>query len=194
MNVLVVDDNRLNLAIAKDFLQKNSKIKEITVCEDSQKTLEIIEKNNIDILLLDIVMPELSGFDLLKLIRSNKNYNDLQIVMFTSLNDKESFKMCFELGASDFINKPINEIEFNARMKAAINAKDNLNHMKALVLLTKNQNKELVQINSKLKETQFHLIQADKMAAIGLLSAGIAHEIKGRVFRGVVVVPADEVF
>ena len=44
MNVLVVDDNRLNLAIAKDFLQKNSKIKEITVCEDSQKTLEIIEK------------------------------------------------------------------------------------------------------------------------------------------------------
>ena len=177
MNVLVVDDNRLNLAIAKDFLQKNSKIKEITVCEDSQKTLEIIEKNNIDILLLDIVMPELSGFDLLKLIRSNKNYNDLQIVMFTSLNDKESFKMCFELGASDFINKPINEIEFNARMKAAINAKDNLNHMKALVLLTKNQNKELVQINSKLKETQFHLIQADKMAAIGLLSAGIAHEI-----------------
>jgi len=177
MNVLVVDDNRLNLAIAKDFLQKYSNINDITISDNPKTTLGLIEQKSIDILLLDIVMPELNGFDVLKLIRSDDKYNDLQIIMFTSLNDTESFKMCFELGASDFINKPINEIEFNARMKAAISAKDNSNHLKSLISLTQNQNDELILINSKLKETQFHLIQADKMAAIGLLSAGIAHEI-----------------
>lgn len=177
MKVLAVDDDKFNLSVVNKLLQEVNGISEIVLCHESEKAILIIEEKNIDILILDLIMPNITGFDILKTLRDNHKFDDMQIIMFTSLNDTDSFKRCFELGADDYINKPINVIEFKARIKAAIKSKANSNYLKELIQYTQKQNTELKETNAKLSDTKFHLIQAEKMAAIGQLAAGIAHEI-----------------
>lgn len=177
MKVLVVDDSQLNLAIAKRYLEDIPDITQIFLCNDPAQAEALLTENRIDILILDILMPAITGIDLLTRLKSDPNYDDLLIIMLTSLDDLESYKKCFELGAFDYINKPINVIELNARLKVAIESKNSSNHLKALIETTRTQNEELKEMNAKLTEAKFSLVQSEKMAAIGQLAAGIAHEI-----------------
>ncbi|MBP1755728.1 MAG: ATP-binding protein [Firmicutes bacterium] len=177
MKILVVDDSQLNLAIAKRYLEIIPDITQILLCNDPTKVRTILDENDIDILILDIIMPVISGLELLEQLRSEPEYDDMPIIMLTSLDDLESYKKCFELGAFDYINKPINVIELNARLKVAIESKNSSNNLKSLIEVTKKQNEELKEINAKLTEAKFSLVQSEKMAAIGQLAAGIAHEI-----------------
>lgn len=177
MKILLVDDNKLILTILKEYLEEIPGISSIFICNDPKKVKAIIDDNDIDILLLDIIMPEISGLDLLKMLRDDEQYDDMPIIMLTALDDTESYIKCFELGAFDYISKPINAVEFNARLKVAMEAKDNSNHLKSLVTITQKQNEELKSMNEELKAAKFQLVQNEKMAAIGQLAAGIAHEI-----------------
>jgi len=110
-------------------------------------------------------------------LRSNKKYDDIPIIIFNTIDDMDTYKECFQHGAFDYINKPINTVELHARLKVAIEAKKSLNNLKALLEVTKRQNEELKEINAQLSEAKFNLVQAEKMAAIGQLAAGVAHEI-----------------
>lgn len=177
MKILVVDDSQLNLAIAKRYLEAIPDITQILLCNDPTKVRAILNETDIDILILDIIMPVITGLELLEQLRGEAKYDDMPIIMLTSLDDLESYKKCFELGAFDYINKPINVIELNARLKVAIESKNNSNNLKALIEVTKKQNEDLKEINAKLTEAKFSLVQSEKMAAIGQLAAGIAHEI-----------------
>jgi signal transduction histidine kinase len=177
MKILLVDDNKFILAVAKEYLEEIHGISSIYICSDPQRVKNIIDENQIDILILDIIMPVISGLDLLKMLREDENYKDMPIIMLTSLNDTESYQKCFDLGAFDYINKPIQGIEFVSRIKVAIASKVNSNHLKSLVEVTQKQNEELKEINNQLKAAKYQLVQSEKMAAIGELAAGIAHEI-----------------
>ena len=177
MNVLVIDDNKLNLAIAEDYLKNIPGISNIVLSCEPGLVIQLLNDNKIDILILDIIMPKITGLDILTDLRTHPEYDDLPIIMLTSLDDKESYLHCFELGAFDYINKPIDVIEFNARLKVAMEWKNSSKHLKSLIEVTNQQNKELKEINAKLSETKFSLVQSEKMAAIGQLAAGIAHEI-----------------
>ena len=114
---------------------------------------------------------------MLKLLRSNKKYDDIPIIIFNTIDDMDTYKECFEHGAFDYINKPINTVELHARLKVAIEAKKSLNNLRALLEVTRRQNEELKEINAQLSEAKFNLVQSEKMAAIGQLAAGVAHEI-----------------
>ncbi len=177
MNILVVDDSQLYLGIAEKYLKSIETISSITLCNNPENAKSIVDEKKIDIIIMDVVMPVLTGFDLLKIFRSEHKYDDIPIIMFTSLNDAESFQKCYELGASDYINKPINSIEFYARLKVAILTKQSSDDLKTLLRMLQDQNEELTDINKRLADAKFHLVQSEKMAAIGQLSAGIAHEI-----------------
>lgn len=177
MRIMVVDDSKLNLAMVEQYLKGFQNITEIILCNKPESVQQIIDEKEIDILLLDVVMPVMSGFDILKMLRRNKKYDDIYVIILTSLTDNESFMTGFELGAYDYINKPINLIEFNARIKVAIDLKINSNSLKEMITVTQKQNNELKEINVKLSDTKIHMVQSDKMAAIGQMAAGIAHEI-----------------
>lgn len=177
MKVLVVDDSQLNLAIAKRYLEAIPDITQIVLCNNPTKAKKLLEEERIDILILDIIMPGITGFDIIAALRSDPKYDDILIIMLTSLEDMDSYQRCFELGVFDYINKPINAMEFTARLKVAIEWKNNSNHLKSLINVITKQNEELKEMNAKLTEAKFSLVQSEKMAAIGQLAAGIAHEI-----------------
>lgn len=177
MKVLVVDDSHFNLSVAKRYLEDMPAISQILLCDDPRQVQSILEDYNIDILITDLMMPVLTGFDLLKILRADSRYDDMPIIIFTSIDDMETYKKCFDLGAFDYINKPINTVELHSRLKVAIEAKNNLNNLKSLLEITRKQNDELKVMNAQLTEAKFSLVQSEKMAAIGQLAAGIAHEI-----------------
>lgn len=177
MRILIVDDEKFNLTIANDYIKKSAIKCEVILCNKPMEVTKIMDENDFDIVLLDIVMPKMDGIDVLKQIRANSKYDNVQILMLTSLTDSDSFKKCFENGADDYINKPIKEFEFFARFKAAVKTRNNSLMLKEMFERIKKQNKELKKLNKTLQDTQFHMIQKEKLAAIGELAAGVAHEI-----------------
>jgi Signal transduction histidine kinase regulating C4-dicarboxylate transport system len=177
MKVLVVDDSHFNLSAVKRNLEDMPEIAQILLCDDPRQAKSIVDEYKIDILITDVMMPALTGFDLLKLFRSESKYDDMPIIMLTSVIDMAVYKKCFDLGAFDYINKPFNTVELHSRLKVAIEAKNKSNNLKSLLEVTTKQNEELKRMNAELTEAKFSLVQSEKMAAIGQLAAGIAHEI-----------------
>ena len=177
MKILVVDDSHFNLSSVKRNLEDMPELTQILLCDDPRQAKSIVDQYKIDILITDVMMPAITGFDLLELFRSDSKYDDMPIIMLTSLIDMAVYKKCFDLGAFDYINKPFNTVELHSRLKVAIDAKNKSNNLKTLLEVTRKQNEELKIMNAELTEAKFSLVQSEKMAAIGQLAAGIAHEI-----------------
>ena len=175
MNIFIVDDSKFNLISAQDVIKSYGINCITTLAHSGEEAIKIINSEKIDIILLDIIMPNLSGIESLEIIRrDNKN---IIILMFTSLTDKKYLEKSFELGANDYINKPIEPIEFISRLKSAIKMKEYQNALIESYNSLKNMNSELKESNAKLQEAQIELINREKLSTIGRFSAGIAHEI-----------------
>lgn len=101
--ILVVDDNKVSLSAAKTVLNEHYRV--ITVMHGSQ-ALSFLDKNGCDLILLDINMPEMDGFEVYSKIREKGSCADIPIIFLTSDNDAATETRCFETGAIDFIAKP----------------------------------------------------------------------------------------
>lgn len=175
MNILVVDDTRLNLMAVQNIIREYNINCNLILANSPEEGLEKMTSNNIDIILLDIIMPNLSGIDVLKIVR--EKYKNVVIIMFTSLTDKKYLEESFELGANDYINKPIEPIEFISRLKSSIKLREYQKQLIESYESIKKINIELKQSNVKLQTTQIELINREKLSTIGRFSAGIAHEV-----------------
>ncbi len=118
MKLLVVDDDVIILQAMKSFLSKEGF--EVISTADAQEALKIIEeqKNELDLVVSDIMMPFMSGIELLTAIKEiNK---DIPIVIVSALDQREVIMMSFQLGAEDFVKKPINMDELIIRVQKAL--------------------------------------------------------------------------
>jgi CheY-like chemotaxis protein len=100
---LVVDDSKLNRQILIEFL-KNKDFK-IVEAEDGKQAISKIESDNPDIILLDLIMPVMDGFETMEYLKSNGNL--IPIIVITAYIKENTFNRCKELGAKGFINKPV---------------------------------------------------------------------------------------
>lgn len=138
-SILIVDDAKLNVKIIEDILiEKNYKLFSVNSGKDA---LEIIKQNEIDLILLDVIMPEMDGFQVAEYLLNDIKYKEIPIIFITALNNTENIKKCFELGARDYISKPFNEIELLSRVATHLElarSKKNLQHTldENLVLLS----------------------------------------------------------
>ena len=105
--VLITDDDRRNIFALQSALE--SKGVEILVAENGIKCLEMIKKHDdLDMILMDIMMPELDGYDTMRHIRANPDFSSIPIIALTAKAMKGDREKCLEAGATDYISKPIN--------------------------------------------------------------------------------------
>jgi len=177
VNILVVDDSRLNIELAEKIITMHIKGVNVNTVTHPRDAIEVLSDVVYEIVLLDIVMPDINGIDVLKWIKKQERLKLTKVIMFSSLNDGESLAEAFSIGAYDYITKPIEKFEFIARIRHAIDEYEYLKLIEENVLKVTHKNRELKELNLKLKKTQSDLIQSERVAGIGYLAAGISHEL-----------------
>ncbi len=119
--VLIVDDNNLNLAAIENTLKKKNYI--LYTATDGRTALKTANTYPFDLMLLDVVMPGMDGFEVCRRIKSNPQTSQLPVIFLTGKNDSESIRKGFELGAVDYVAKPFNEAELLARVNSHLELK-----------------------------------------------------------------------
>jgi two-component system, OmpR family, alkaline phosphatase synthesis response regulator PhoP len=119
--VLIVDDNAQNLELLQAFLE--SLPVKIVTAMDGVEALEKVAQHNPDLILLDIMMPRMSGFQVCKKLKSDPKTKDIQILMVTALNELGDIEQATECGTDDFVSKPINKFELVTRVKSLLSVR-----------------------------------------------------------------------
>ena len=119
-NILIVDDSKTNILFLKKHLENDYNI---FSCFNGQEALNSIQENKPDIILLDIIMPIMDGYQTCKYIKQNLKLRHLPVIMITSLNKKKDRIQGIECGADDFLSKPIDPLELLTRVKSLIRIK-----------------------------------------------------------------------
>jgi putative two-component system response regulator len=126
-NVLIVDDSSTIRAILKALLEKAGfKVKEAV---NGKQALERIHQDNFDVILLDVMMPELGGFETLEIIRKDPKHTLLPVIILTSKDETHYLIRAFELGASDYLTKPVVKEELLARVLSYAKQKRLIDHL-----------------------------------------------------------------
>jgi len=116
--VLLVDDNVQNLELLQAFLE--SLPVNLVTAIDGIDALEKVAEHKPDLILLDVMMPRMSGFQVCKRLKSDPNTRDIQILMVTALNELGDIEQANECGTDDFVSKPVNKLELLTRVKSLL--------------------------------------------------------------------------
>jgi len=119
--VLVVDDNQENLELLQAYLEDLDC--RTVPARDGLQALEIIADSAPDLILLDVMMPKMSGFEVCKRIKNDPKTSDIPIIMVTALNEFGDIEHGIDSGTDDFISKPVNKLELLTRVKTMLKLK-----------------------------------------------------------------------
>ena len=117
----VVDDNRVNRLLLGRALEQLGHT--VTFAENGREALDTLRKARVDLVLLDIEMPEMDGYQVLEALGADTQLRDIPVVMMSSLEEVDSVARCIEMGAEDYLFKPVNPILLKARVGASLEKK-----------------------------------------------------------------------
>lgn len=119
--LLVVDDNKVNRILLARGLEQQGHT--VTLAEHGRQALELLRSQPFDIVLLDIEMPELNGFQVLETCLNDARLRQIPIIMTSAMDELDSVVKCIEMGAEDYLTKPLNTVLLQARVKASLEKK-----------------------------------------------------------------------
>jgi len=119
--LLIVDDNKVNRILLARGLEGDGH--KVETAENGKQALEKLRTDAFDLVLLDIEMPEMNGYQVLEICLQDPELRDIPIIMTSSLDEIDSVVKCVELGAEDYLNKPVNPILLRARVNASLEKK-----------------------------------------------------------------------
>lgn len=158
VHILAVDDELVNRRVLTNHLRPQGY--QVSEAVSGFQCLEMVAENRPDMILLDIMMPELSGYEVCKKLREQYSVEELPIIFLTARNRVDDMLEAFSVGANDFLAKPVSRQELLARVRT---------HLQLLEI-----NRHLEQ---KIQEGTKALITSQKIAGVGTLAKGLAHEI-----------------
>ncbi len=132
-SVLVVDDEPSGFAVIRALLKSEGY--DLFYVNSGREALEQLDSTAPDVILLDVMMPDLDGIETCREIKSNSVWAHIPIIMVTALNSKEDLARCLEAGADDFISKPMTGVELRARVRSMLRIKQQYNALKATLQL-----------------------------------------------------------
>jgi adenylate cyclase len=119
--ILVVDDNRVNSLLLSRGLEQQGHT--VVFAEHGREALDLLRSQHFDLMLLDVLMPELDGYEVLAELKLDPHLRDIPVIMTSSLDELDSVVKCVEMGAEDYLPKPINPILLKARITASLEKK-----------------------------------------------------------------------
>ncbi|MBE9100891.1 hybrid sensor histidine kinase/response regulator [Vacuolonema iberomarrocanum] len=167
--VLIVDDNPTNLAVLSEAL--SSADFRFRVATDGESALAQVVRNRPELILLDVQMPGIDGFETCRRLKANPDTQAIPVIFTTALSDTESKAKGFAVGAVDYIPKPFDQAEVLARLQVHLQLK----------LLTDSLEQQVSDRTAALQQMQVQLVQQEKLSSLGEMMAGIAHEINNPV-------------
>ncbi|HEY9072755.1 MAG TPA: response regulator, partial [Desulfobaccales bacterium] len=141
-SILVVDDNEINRDLLSRYLERQGHT--VQVADNGRQALEMIATGAFDLVLLDIMMPELNGYQVLQNLKHSETWRDLPVIMISALDEIDSAVRCIELGAEDYLRKPFNPVLLRARVQACL-------EKKRLRDLKVKQQRQLTELNASLE-------------------------------------------
>jgi signal transduction histidine kinase len=156
-DLLIVDDNEISRDLLTRHLQRQGH--KVTAAENGRQALEMIQTHPFDLVLLDIMMPEINGYQVLQHLKNHETWRDIPVIIISALGELDSVVRCIEMGAEDYLFKPLNPVLLRARIGACLEKKRLRDHAKE---------------------------QQERLAELGENIAGLAHCVKNLLngFKG----------
>ena len=155
--ILVVDDNGVNRLKLQRVLQTEGHT--VVLAPDGEQALAMVRSGQVELVLLDIMMPGMDGYTVLTVLKSDPDLRDIPVIVVSAIDEQESAVRCIEIGAEDYLIKPVNPVFLKARLNSCL------------------RRKKLRDLEQAYLKQEIMLRQSEKLATLGRLSAGLTHEL-----------------
>ncbi len=177
--ILIIDDEPVNLKLLTDILSNRNY--EVRMTVNGHLGIAAVEAAPPDLILLDVMMPDMSGYEVCKILKQNPRFASIPIIFLSALDSPQNKVRAFEVGGADYVTKPFNNVEVLARVNTYLKQytleRQLQNWGEQLEAQVQQRTAELQDALRREKEARDQLILAGKLSALGQMVATVAHEL-----------------